>query len=88
MMMHKKLRRLSLALSLATLPFLLPAGHAVAKDGPTYTLTAFTNGNAAAMNVYRSDDALNFKLAKELAYKPPQGLIRDPSIKRHSDVNY
>lgn len=85
---HSYPRKLALALALATLPFLLPAAPVVAKDSPTYTLTSFSNGNAAAMNVYRADDALNFKPVKELAYQPPQGLIRDPSIMRHSDGNY
>ena len=50
--------RTALALALATLPFLLPAAPVVAKDSPAYTLTSFSNGNAAAMNVYRADDAV------------------------------
>ncbi|USX56303.1 glycoside hydrolase family 43 protein [Lentzea sp. HUAS12] len=64
-----------------------PAVHAA---GPAahYVMTAFTRSSESNMNVYASSDALNWNTVKINAYTPPSGLIRDPSILRHTDGYY
>jgi hypothetical protein len=53
-----------------------------------YTMTAFTNSSESNMYVYDSPDATGFTLRKGPAYTPPSGLIRDPSIFKHTDGYY
>ncbi|SOD83059.1 Glycosyl hydrolases family 43 [Streptomyces sp. 1222.2] len=53
-----------------------------------YTMTAFTNSSESNMYVYDSPDATGFTLRKGPAYSPPSGLIRDPSIIKHTDGFY
>ncbi|WP_228818788.1 glycoside hydrolase [Nocardia transvalensis] len=53
-----------------------------------YTMTAFTNSSEAEMYVYESTDATTFTLVRGPAYRPPTGLIRDPSVIRHADGAY
>ncbi|GGK93463.1 hypothetical protein Sme01_58820 [Sphaerisporangium melleum] len=53
-----------------------------------YVLTAFTNGSESNMYVYSSPDAKNFSLLRANAYTPPSGLVRDPSVMRHTDGRY
>ncbi|WP_030353110.1 family 43 glycosylhydrolase [Streptomyces scopuliridis] len=53
-----------------------------------YTMTAFTNSSESNMYVYESADALTYRLLKGPAYTPPTGLIRDPSLIRHTDGYY
>lgn len=60
----------------------------LATEASRYTMTAFTNSSESNMYVYRSSDAVNFELAKGPAYTPPTGLIRDPSVMRHTDGRY
>ncbi|WNV88347.1 glycoside hydrolase family 43 protein [Umezawaea sp. Da 62-37] len=59
-----------------------------AMESSRYTMTAFTNSSESNMYVYRSTDGANFDLAKGPAYTPPSGLIRDPSIMKHTDGRY
>ncbi|WP_181957685.1 glycoside hydrolase family 43 protein [Streptomyces paludis] len=72
----------------------LPAtGSASAAEPPAgqatrYTMTAFTNANESNMYVYDSPDATGFTLRSGPAYTPPSGLIRDPSVFRHTDGYY
>jgi hypothetical protein len=40
------------------------------------------------MSVYDSADGTRFTLKKPLAYTPPKGLIRDPSVIKHTDGWY
>lgn len=51
-------------------------------------MTAFTNASESNMYVYDSTDATRFTLLKARAYVPPSGLIRDPSVMRHTDGYY
>ena len=53
-----------------------------------YTMTAFTNASQSNMSVYDSADGTRFVLKKPLAYTPPKGLIRDPSVIKHTDGWY
>lgn len=53
-----------------------------------YTMTAFTNASQSNMSVYNSADGSRFTLKKPLAYTPPKGLIRDPSVMKHADGWY
>jgi hypothetical protein len=89
---HRTLRRaVTAALGLLLTPavVLAPAAPAAAV-GPTphYVMTAFTNASESNMYVYESSDAGAFRLIKPNAYTPPSGLIRDPSIIRHTDGFY
>ena len=53
-----------------------------------YVFTAFTNSSESNMYVYTSTNARDFTLLRGPAYTPPSGLIRDPSIMRHTDGRY
>lgn len=64
-----------------------PAAQA-AGPVPHYLMTAFTNSSESNMYVYDSANATNFSLLRANAYTPPSGLIRDPSVMRHSDGYY
>jgi hypothetical protein len=61
--------------------------HAVG-PAPHYLMTAFTNSSESNMYVYDSSNATNYNLIKANAYTPPSGLVRDPSIMRHTDGYY
>lgn len=71
-----------------------PAAHSsTPHDAPSppvtrYTMTAFTNGSSSKMYVYESTDATSYRLLRGPAYSPPWGLVRDPSMFRHTDGNY
>ncbi|MEU4743961.1 glycoside hydrolase family 43 protein [Actinosynnema sp. NPDC023658] len=64
-----------------------PAAEA-AGPAPHYVMTAFTNSSESNMYVYDSANATNFTLVRGNAYTPPSGLIRDPSVIRHTDGYY
>ncbi len=73
------------ALAAALLP--APAAHAAA-PAPHYLMTAFTSSSESNMYVYDSPNATTFSLVRGNAYRPPSGLIRDPSVIRHTDGYY
>src|SRR3954462_3066831 len=62
--------------------------QSVGAEPARYTMTAFTNASQSNMSVYDSADGTRFTLKKPLAYTPPQGLIRDPSLIKHTDGWY
>ena len=74
---------------LATLSALvLSAGSASAAT--RYVFTTFT-GDAAdkqRLSVYTSTDGLNFKALGNETYAGPTGVLRDPTIMKHSDGKY
>nr|BFE50618.1 hypothetical protein GCM10017745_40450 [Saccharothrix mutabilis subsp. capreolus] len=81
--------RLVWALVLALGASLLVAPPArAAGPVPHYLMTAFTNSSESNMYVYDSSNASNFNLVRANAYRPPSGLIRDPSVLRHTDGYY
>ncbi|MGW2401052.1 glycoside hydrolase family 43 protein [Kitasatospora sp. NPDC001664] len=86
-------RHLAVAAALALAGAALPAGTAEAAAPPAgsatrYTMTAFTNSSESNMNVYESPDATGYRTVKSSAYVPPSGLIRDPSVIKHTDGTY
>jgi len=55
-----------------------------------YVFTTF-RGDAAAdekLSVYTSTDGLNFKLLSDTGYGGPTGVLRDPSIMKHTDGKF
>jgi hypothetical protein len=67
----------------------LGAGPAAAAGpAPHYLMTAFTNSSESNMYVYDSSNATDYGLIRANAYTPPSGLIRDPSVMRHTDGYY
>nr|WP_188545919.1 glycoside hydrolase family 43 protein [Rhodococcus trifolii] len=53
-----------------------------------YTMVAFSNVSDRDMDVYQSADGTNFESLQRPAYRPPTGLVRDPSIFRNTDGMY
>ncbi|WP_235916224.1 arabinofuranosidase [Antrihabitans cavernicola] len=51
-------------------------------------MVAFTNISDRDMDVYESGDGTQFQPARLAAYRPPAGLVRDPSIFRNTDGFY
>jgi hypothetical protein len=65
------------------------AGQAEAVGpAPHYLMTAFTNSSESNMYVYDSSNGTNYNLIRANAYTPPSGLVRDPSVMRHTDGYY
>lgn len=64
--------------------FAAPPPHPASR----YTMTAFTNASETDMYVYESNDGTGFRSIHDRAYRPPFGLVRDPSIFRHPDGTY
>jgi hypothetical protein len=81
------LAALTAIVTAATLLVGPPAAQA-AGPVPHYVMTAFTNSSESNMYVYDSANATNFSLVRANAFTPPSGLIRDPSIIRHTDGYY
>ncbi|MFI6453970.1 glycoside hydrolase family 43 protein [Streptosporangium amethystogenes] len=89
---HRSIRATLAAVVFAAVT--LVTGHTAQAAAPPpgsatrYTMTAFTNTSESNMYVYESPDATGFRLLRGPAYTPPSGLIRDPSIIRHTDGRY
>ncbi len=67
-----------------------PPGTSGAEPLPAsrYTMVAFSNDSARDMDVYQSGDGTQFQLVRKSAYRPPSGVVRDPSIFRHTNGSY
>ncbi|MEO3812338.1 glycoside hydrolase family 43 protein [Sphaerisporangium sp. B11E5] len=65
-----------------------PSPAAAAGPAAHYLMTAFTNSSESNMYIYDSPNATNFTQIRANAYRPPSGLIRDPSVLRHTDGQY
>ncbi|MDQ1202541.1 hypothetical protein QE449_003159 [Rhodococcus sp. SORGH_AS303] len=85
-------RRLSglpmVLLAVASLLVAAPASSAAAPAEWTYTMVAFSNASDRDLDVYRSSDGTTFTPERTSAFRPPSGLMRDPSIFRHTDGSY
>ena len=77
-----------LVLAGATAVALASVPSASAAPVTRFVFTAFTNSSESNMYVYTSANARDFSLLRGPAYTPPSGLIRDPSIMRHTDGRY
>jgi hypothetical protein len=92
--MRIALRVIAVAALAAGLAAVTPAGPRGASAAPPpgsisrYTMTAFTNSSESNMYVYEANDATGYRLLRGPAFTPPSGLIRDPSIMRHTDGFY
>ncbi|MFC8201892.1 AbfB domain-containing protein [Streptomyces sp. NPDC057298] len=79
------------ALVVGGVPGLLGTASAAAPPSGSatrYTIVPFLNSNDGTVNVYQSDDATDFRLARASAYTPPANRIRDASIFKHTDGYY
>ncbi len=86
---HRLGRALAAAVLAATgLTVVTAAPAAAAGPAPHYLMTAFTNSSESNMYVYDSSDGTAWNLIRANAYTPPSGLIRDPSVMRHTDGYY
>ncbi|NMM88453.1 arabinofuranosidase [Rhodococcus sp. SRB_17] len=65
-----------------------PGTSGAAPPAWQYTMVAFSNTSSLDMDVYESEDATIFQPARLAAYRPPSGLVRDPSIFRNTDGMY
>ncbi len=65
-----------------------PGVSGAAPSGWQYTMVAFSNASDRDMDVYQSWNGTDFESAALSAYRPPSGLVRDPSIFRNSDGLY
>ncbi|WP_330252636.1 glycoside hydrolase [Nocardia sp. NBC_00565] len=88
-----KMCRRSLLVLSANLPLSLGwasrnAAAAPSSSAVRYTMTGFTNGSETDLYVYESTDATKFRLLRGPAYRPPSGIMRDPSIFRNVDDDY
>jgi len=63
-------------------------GNAVPPTGWRYTMVAFSNTSDRDMDVYQSSDGTDYQALQRPAYRPPTGLVRDPSIFRNTDGTY
>lgn len=59
-----------------------------APPGWRYTMVAFSNTSDRDMDVFESGDGTTFQPVQPSAYRPPTGLVRDPSIFRNADGLY
>ncbi|MGW8846256.1 family 43 glycosylhydrolase [Streptomyces xiamenensis] len=59
-----------------------------ASTGFRYTLTGFTQHGEASLFTAESADALHYEPLPGPGYVPPAGLLRDPSLLRHTDGYY
>ncbi|KOV85306.1 glycoside hydrolase family 43 protein [Nocardia sp. NRRL S-836] len=82
-------RRAALIVAMSVLAAVAaPPVASAAGPAPHYLMTAFTNSSESNMYVYDSANATNFTQVRANAYTPPTGLIRDPSVLRHTDGYY
>ncbi|PTR30338.1 hypothetical protein C8K36_102186 [Rhodococcus sp. OK519] len=63
-------------------------GGATPPPGWRYTMVAFSTTSDSDMDVFESGDGTQFQLIQPSAYRPPSGLVRDPSIFRNTDGLY
>lgn len=75
-------------LAVAGLLVATPATSSAAPPDWQYTMVAFSNTSDRDMDVYKSGDGTDFQPVGLPAYRPPSGLVRDPSIFLNSDGKY
>ncbi len=75
-------------LTVAGLLVATPGTSSAAPPDRRYTMVAFSNASDRDMDVYESGDGTGFAPLRLSAYRPPSGVVRDPSIFRHTDGTY
>lgn len=75
-------------LAVAGLVVAAPGISSAAPPDWQYTMVAFSNSSDRDMDVYKSSDGTDFQPVGLSAYRPPSGLVRDPSIFRNTDGFY
>ena len=75
-------------LAVAGLLVAVPGSGGAAPPAWRYTMVAFSNTSDRDLDVYESGDATDFAPVRLSAYRPPSGVVRDPSIFRHTDGLY
>ncbi|MGB6180759.1 MAG: arabinofuranosidase [Rhodococcus sp. (in: high G+C Gram-positive bacteria)] len=81
----------SLSTVLLTAAALVVGAPAVSSAEPgdwRYTMVSFSNTSDRDLDVYASTDGTDFQPARLSAFRPESGLVRDPSIFRHTDGMY
>jgi hypothetical protein len=75
-------------LAVAALLVVGPGSSGAAPQPWRYTMVAFSNTSDRDMDVYESGDGTGFQPVRQSAFRPPSGVVRDPSIFRHTDGQY
>ncbi|MFH5209928.1 arabinofuranosidase [Antrihabitans spumae] len=75
-------------LALAGLLVATPVTSNAAPSDWRYTMVAFSNVSDRDLDVYESSDGSQFQPVRLSAYRPQSGVVRDPSIFRHTDGAY
>ncbi|NKY63001.1 arabinofuranosidase [Gordonia rubripertincta] len=95
MMLSQRSRTRSSRIGAVSVAMLVFAGLLVATAGTAeavpnwrYTMVAFSNTSSRHMDVYQSTDASRFRPLRFGAYRPPSGVVRDPSIFHGADGWY
>ncbi len=75
-------------LAVAGLLVAAPGSSSAAPPAWRYTMVAFSNTSDRDLDVYESGDGTGFQPVRLSAFRPPSGLVRDPSIFRNTDGLY
>lgn len=75
-------------LAVAALLVAAPGNSGAAEPAWRYTMVAFSNASDRDMDVYESGDGTEFQPVRLSAFRPPSGVVRDPSVFRHTDGFY
>lgn len=90
--MSKEQSRLSVVpmvvLAITGLLFASQGISAAAPSAAQYTMVAFSNVSDRDLDVYQSTDGTQFDAIGLSAYRPATGLMRDPSVFKHTDGAY
>ncbi len=63
-------------------------GGGSAPESYRYVFTTFNGDGGQLLSVYTSQDGLNFTLLSGPGFSGPTGVLRDPSVMKHSDGKY
>jgi hypothetical protein len=66
----------------------LAAGEAAAATRYVFAVFKGDSATGEKLSIYTSSDGLSFKLLSDTGYGGPTGILRDPTIMKHSDGKY
>ncbi len=81
-------RHQPLVAALLALGCLAPAAPAAAATRYVFAVFKGDSVDKEKLSIYTSTDGLNFKLLADTGYGGPTGVLRDPSIMKHTDGKY